>query len=123
MIGDKQKLQPKLFYHSINLEHRIPDNHPLRKIDRVVDFNFVRREVQSLYGTNGNKSVDPIVILKLMFLLFFENVSSERALMSHATVRILMKLAIDGSCFVRAYISQEKNRSHHCCFLGWLQPS
>ena len=38
-------------------------------------------EVAALYGANGNESVDPAVILKMMFLLFFENVASERELM------------------------------------------
>lgn len=29
-------------------------------------------------GYNGNESVDPLVALKLLFLLFFNNVKSER---------------------------------------------
>ena len=46
-----------------------------------MDFSFVRAEVAALYGANGNESVDPAVILKMMFLLFFDNVASERELM------------------------------------------
>ena len=37
--------------------------------------------MESTYGHNGNVSVDPAVILKMMFLLFFDNVRSERQLM------------------------------------------
>jgi transposase len=37
--------------------------------------------VKEYYGYNGNESVDPAVIMKMMFLLFFDNVASERELM------------------------------------------
>jgi transposase len=88
MMGKSQKTQPKLFYHGLSLEQRMPKDDPLRKIKQLVDFNFVRSQVADLYGNNGNQSVDPAVILKLMFLLFYENVSSERALMRKLPLRM-----------------------------------
>jgi hypothetical protein len=81
MLGKPKKTEPKLFYHSVSLERRIPKEHPLRKIKQLVNFDFIRLQVAGLYGTNGNESIDPAVILKLMFLLFYENVKSERALL------------------------------------------
>lgn len=88
MMGKAQKHQAKLFYHNISLERRLPQDHPLRKITRLVDFTFIRSRVDHLYGKNGNSSVDPAVILKLMFLLFYENVKSERALMETLPLRL-----------------------------------
>ena len=88
MMGRKNKKEPKLFYHSLNIEQRVPQDHALRKIAAAVDFSFIRREVEHLYGVKGNESVDPTVILKLMFLLFYENVKSERALMSQLSYRL-----------------------------------
>lgn len=88
MMGKAQSTQPKLFYTDFSLERRIAADHPLRRIKELVDFGFVRREVAERYGTRGNPSVDPAVILKLMFLLFHENVNSERALMSQLPVRL-----------------------------------
>jgi transposase len=88
MMGKPNQLEPKLFYHGISLEQRIPTEHPLRKIKQLVDFNFIRSKVADLYGSRGNESVDPAVILKLMFLLFYENVKSERALMSQISFRL-----------------------------------
>jgi len=88
MIGKKQKTEPKLFYHGISLDRRIGHDHPLRKIKNTIDFNFVRQQVAPLYGTTGNPSVDPVVILKLIFLLFYENIKSERALMSQLPLRL-----------------------------------
>lgn len=67
-------------YH-INVSERGRDNQPLRKIHEVVDFQFVRAEVAHLYGYDGNESVPPENILKMMFLLFFDDLPSERELM------------------------------------------
>jgi len=88
MMGKSKKLESRLFYHSISLEERISGDHPLRKIKQVVDFSFIRSEVVGFYGESGNTSIDPAVILKLMFLLFYENVSSERELVKHLPSRL-----------------------------------
>jgi len=88
MMGKPKKTDPKLFYHGVSLERRVPKEHPLRKIKQLVDFDFIRSQVTGLYGTNGNQSVDPPVILKLMFLLFYENIKSERALMRQLPLRL-----------------------------------
>ena len=88
MMGKSNQLEPKLFYHNISLEMRMPKKHPLRKIKELVNFDFIRSKVVDLYGTRGNGSVDPAVILKLMFLLFYENIKSERALMTQLPMRL-----------------------------------
>jgi transposase len=88
MIGKKKHSEPKLFYHGISLDRRIRPDHPLRKICNTVDFDFVRNRVMPLYGSTGNPSIDPAVILKLIFLLFYENVKSERALMEQLPLRL-----------------------------------
>jgi len=88
MMGKPNQLEPKLFYHGVSLDRRMPEDHSLRKIDQLVDFDFIRSKVADLYGTCGNESVDPAVILKLMFLLFYENIKSERALMSQLPLRM-----------------------------------
>jgi len=88
MLGKPNQLQPKLFYNSFSLEQRVHKDHPLRKIKNLIDFSFIRSEVKDLYGYNGNQSVDPAVILKLMFLLFYENIKSERALADQLPARL-----------------------------------
>jgi transposase len=87
MMG-KKRHEPPLFIVGVDLEKRVRPNDPLRRIRSAVDFSFVRAEVAHLYGYNGNESVDPEVILKLMFLLFFEDVPSERELMDRLAVRM-----------------------------------
>lgn len=80
MMGSQQP-QKELFSYQIDLDQRVRPENPLRRIREGIDFDFVRAEVAERYGTNGNESVDPAVILKMMFLLFWDNVASERELM------------------------------------------
>ena len=80
MMGVHQP-QPELFSYQVNLERRVRADHPLRQVAKAVDFTFVRAEVAARYGRNGNESVDPVVLIKMMFLLFYDNVASERELM------------------------------------------
>ena len=88
MMGVQQPPQSSLFYTGINIEKRVRSNHPLRKVNELVDFDFAYNEVKDLYGNNGNVSVPPPAILKLMLLLVFYNVRSERELMDTLPERI-----------------------------------
>ena len=80
MMG-QQKSGPELFNYAVNLEKRVRSDHVLRRVEAAIDFGFVREEVAHCYGDNGNVSIDPMVILKMMILLFFDDVASERELM------------------------------------------
>ena len=87
-MGYQTGFQPKLFYHQINLDQRVPQNHILRKIEEQIDFDFIYDEVEDCYGDNGNVSVPPPVILKMMLLLILYNVRSERELMDTIPLRL-----------------------------------
>lgn len=86
MMGKKDR-QMKMFSIT-NPEQRVPEEHELRKVRRLIDFSFVRDSVKQFYGYNGNVSVDPEVIVKMMFLLFFYDVKSERELMKQIGYRM-----------------------------------
>ncbi len=88
MMGRQSKVQNKLFYTAINLEQRIRKNHILRKVKRHIDFDFIYNEVKDTYGINGNESVAPPIILKMMLLLIFYNVRSERELVATIPERL-----------------------------------
>ena len=88
MMGRQPKVQQKLFYSRFNLDQRVPPNHILRIITKYIDFDFIYKEVEDAYGVNGNVSVPPPVILKMMLLLIFYNVRSERELMATIPMRL-----------------------------------
>ena len=81
MMGPIQESESKLFHYEIILEKRVRSNNPLRAIAKAIDFGFVREEVKGFYGKKGHESEDPIVIMKLMLLLFLDDHASERELM------------------------------------------
>lgn len=88
MMGVQEQPQSNLFHYGLNLDKRIRSNHPLRKVTELIDFDFAYAEVKSFYGQNGNESVPPPLILKLMLLLVFYNVRSERELMDTVPERM-----------------------------------
>jgi len=88
MMGRQPPYQNKLFIAGFNLEKRIREDHLLRKIAQQIDFNFIYREVKDTYGDNGNVSVPPPVILKMMLLLALYNVRSERELIDTIPERL-----------------------------------
>jgi transposase/uncharacterized protein (UPF0179 family) len=114
MMGRQPKVQKKLFYSRFNLDQRVPQNHILRKITNYIDFDFIYKEVQDAYGVNGNVSVPPPVILKMMFLLIFYNVRSERELMATIPMRLdwlwFLDYDIDDQIPNHSVLSKARNR-------------
>ena len=51
MIG-RQEYQPKIF-STVNIESFFPQNHLLRKVDKILDFSFIREITQHLYCSNN----------------------------------------------------------------------
>jgi len=88
MMGIQPEPQGKLFFTNVNMDKRIRPNHPLRNIAATIDFDFAYEAVKDKYGTNGNESVPPPILLKLMLLLVFYNVRSERELMDTLPERL-----------------------------------
>jgi transposase len=80
MMG-RQDPQKRRWSYRVNLEERVRRDHPLRRINEVLQLEFVREEVANCYGTKGHVSEDPAVLMKMMLLLFLDNVRSERELM------------------------------------------
>lgn len=88
MMGRQPPQQAQLFYTGFNLERRVRADHPLREVAAKIDFDFAYQAVADKYGDNGNVSVPPPVILKLMLLLTLYNVRSERELMATLPERL-----------------------------------
>jgi len=88
MMGRQPDYQHKLFVTGFNLDKRIRKDHILRKIAEKIDFDFIYKEVEETYGVNGNVSVPPPLILKMMLLLILYNVRSERELISTIPERL-----------------------------------
>jgi transposase len=75
----RKNFQGKCFY-SFLLEERVPADHLLRLVDRVVDFSFVRGLVRHTYSHTGTPWVDPVVVFKMAQVGYLYAITSERRL-------------------------------------------
>src|SRR5580765_1108259 len=114
MMGPQQEREGKLFHYGINLDQRVRASNPLRQVDAAIDFRFVREKVGELYGKDGHESEDPIVIMKLMLLLFMDNISSERELMRIVGERLdylwFLKMDLDDEIPNHSVLSKARRR-------------
>jgi hypothetical protein len=78
MMGQQQN-EPQLINYAVNLEKRCGAIIRCAGSRRLIF--ILRQEVVRCYGKNGNEAVAPEVILKMVFLLFFDDIKSERELM------------------------------------------
>ena len=78
MMDREHGAQQKLI--CITMDELVPENHFLRHLERLVDFSFVYDKVESLYSRTGRRSIDPVVIVKMMLIGYLYGIDSERRL-------------------------------------------
>jgi transposase len=87
MLKKREAEQQEL--EMVSVESLVPSEHLLRKIDRVLDFGFIRERVKHLYcENNGRPALDPVVLFKLLLLGYLYGVRSERQLMREVEVNV-----------------------------------
>lgn len=91
MLGKKKIAQPTLFIPG-SMEDFIPEDHILKKVDRVLDLSWLREEVAGLYCEDkGRPGIDPEAAVKLMLAGFFHGIVHDRKLMREAQVNIAIR--------------------------------
>jgi transposase len=58
----------------------VPKDDFYRKINQTIDFRFLQKSTKHYYGTEGQKSIDPIVFFKICMVGYLNNLNSDRAL-------------------------------------------
>jgi len=77
----------------VRLEKRIPDDHPLRPIRKLVDEVLKQMSVRldALYAATGRPSIAPEMLLRATLLQAFFSVRSERQLMEQIDYNLLFR--------------------------------
>jgi transposase len=77
----------------VNLEERVAEDHPLRKIRGLVDGVLVEMNEQfgALYARRGRPSIPPERLLRALLLQIFYSVRSERLLMEQLDYNLLFR--------------------------------
>ena len=87
MIHEREKVQNSM--EIVMLEQLVPPDHILRKIDKYIDFSFIKDLTYDLYcHTNGRPGVDPIVLFKMLFIGYLFGIRSERQLVKDIEVNL-----------------------------------
>jgi len=73
----------------VSIESLVPEDHLLRKIEKTIDFSFIREKVKDLYcKNNGRPAIDPVVLFKMLFLGYLFGIRSERQLIREIEVNV-----------------------------------
>ena len=99
----------------VTIESLVPCDHLLRKIDAVVDFEFIRARVEHLYcPDNGRPALDPVVLFKLLLLGYLFGIRSERQLMREVQVnnayRWFLRMRLQDKVPDASTLSQNRRR-------------
>ena len=87
VLTNRGRRQQEMEY--VNLEELVPKDHLLRKIDRYVDFEFIREKCRPLYcEDNGRPSLDPVMLFKMLLLGYLYGIRSERRLVQEIEVNL-----------------------------------
>jgi transposase len=71
------------------LEAFIPKDHPIRRLNRVLDLSFIHEAVRGHYcQDNGRPSIDPEVIIRLFLIQAIEGIPHVRGLMRQVHVNL-----------------------------------
>ncbi len=91
MIGNQERWQEDLFVAG-PLSSLIPNDHILKRVDKVLDLSWLRREVANCYSeTMGRPGIDPESALRLMLAGYFQGIVHDRKLMREAQVNLAIR--------------------------------
>jgi len=91
MVGNQDRWREDIFV-ACPLRDLVPDDHVLKRVDRVLDLSWLRDEVADCYcSDNGRPSIDPEAALRLMLAGFFAGIVHDRKLMREAQVNLAMR--------------------------------
>ena len=107
--------QPNMFSY-VDLESRIPQTHPIRKIRHIVDLALDETEpfFDDMYANQGRPSIPPEQLLRALLLQILFTVRSERQLMERIDYDLLFRwfvgLGIDDNVWNHSTFSKNRDR-------------
>jgi transposase len=85
----KKGYQEKLFV-SFQLSQYVPQDNFYRRLKELLDLHWLYKATEKHYGSEGQKSIDPIVFMKLMLIGYLENLGSDRRIINTVRMRLDM---------------------------------
>lgn len=108
-------LQPTMFSY-VDLEKRIPQSHPIRKIRKIVDVALaeIESDFAAMYASQGRPSIPPEQLLRALLLQILFTIRSERQLMERIDYDLLFRwfvgLGMDDPVWNHSTFSKNRDR-------------
>ena len=94
----KKDITPKMLYQ-VHIDDLVPKDNFYRKLNAALDLQFIYRQTEKYYGTEGPESIDPVVFFKVCLVGYLNNINSDRKLIDYCSncldVRLYLKYDID----------------------------
>lgn len=86
MMDVKPNIQDEMIMSTMS--QLVPMEHLLRKVDASIDFKFIYSAVENLYSEVGRRSIDPVVLFKLVLIKHMFGIKSMRQTIKECEVNI-----------------------------------
>ena len=78
----RKNFTPQLFYE-LSLDRLVPQDNFYRLVSQNLQLDFLYKETEPYYGTEGQTSIDPVVFYKILLVGYLNNINSDRALIRY----------------------------------------
>ena len=85
----KKNYQEQLFT-SFQLSEYVPQDNFYRRLKDILELQWLYNATKQYYGSEGQRSIDPVVFFKLILIGYLENQPSDRRIISMASMRLDM---------------------------------
>ena len=72
----------------LDIDSMIPEGHLLRRIKNCVNFDFIYEKAAPYYSHVGRKSVDPVILIKMLLIGYLYGIKSERRLEEEVSLNL-----------------------------------
>lgn len=72
----------------LDIDSMIPQDHLLRQIKDCVNFDFIYEKASSYYSHVGRKSINPVILIKMLLIGYLYGIKSERRLEEEVSLNL-----------------------------------
>ena len=72
----------------LDIDSMIPEDHLLKRIKNCVNFDFIYEKAAPYYSHIGRKSIDPVVLIKMLLIGYLYGIKSERRLEEEVSLNL-----------------------------------
>ena len=72
----------------LDIDSMIPENHLLRRIKNCVNFDCIYEKAALYYSHVGRKSIDPVVLIKMLLIVYLSGIKSEPRLEEEVSLNL-----------------------------------